>query len=277
MEKVSDYLQYGVYFFVLLAAFEFLYVNTKKKHSRDKAETLANLKIFLVNQLIKPLVTSGFFLSVLMPVSQWSLVKIPVNPWTLTLTLVVADFAYYWTHRISHQVRLFWTYHSVHHSSSEYNLSTAFRIPWIGLIGDTMFYVPLVLLGFNPMLLLISKSIVLLAQAWIHTESIGNLGWFDRVFNSPSNHRVHHGSNGIYLDKNHGGILMIWDKIFGTYQEELTSEPVIYGLTKPMNSYNPWTINFHETLTMLKQIKNARSIKEGLGYVLKGPGWSPST
>lgn len=275
MEKVPAYLQHALYVVALLAVAEFFYVTLTHRRPRDKRETLANLSIWLLNQGIKPLLVGGFFLSVLVPASRWAPVTLPVNGWTFALTLLVADFVYYWNHRISHQVRLFWTYHSVHHSSPEYNFSTAIRLPWIGLIGDTVFYVPLVLLGFNPFLMMVAKSIVLLAQVWIHTESIGKLGWFDRIFNSPSNHRVHHGSNTTYLDKNHGGILIIWDRLFGTYQEELSSEPVIYGLTKPIGSYNPWTINFHETMLMLKQVKGARSAKEALGYVFKGPGWSP--
>lgn len=277
MEKVSAYLQYTPYVVFLVALIEYLYVLTTKKPRRDKRETYANFKVWFINLLVKPFVIGGLFLGVLVPLSKLAPFTLPINVWTFLLTLVAADFVYYWNHRISHQVRLFWTYHSVHHSSPEFNLSTAIRLPWIGLVGDTLFYIPLVLMGFSPLLLSITKTLVLVAQDWIHTESIGKLGWFDKVFNSPSNHRVHHGSNPIYLDKNHGGILIIWDRLFGTYQEELATEPVIYGLTKPIDSYNPWIINFHETLAMIKQMRQAKSVKEALGYVFKGPGWTPST
>jgi sterol desaturase/sphingolipid hydroxylase (fatty acid hydroxylase superfamily) len=277
MEKVSAYLQYTPYVVFLVALIEFLFVLATKNRRRDKLETYANFKVWFINLLLKPFFIGGIFFGVLVPLSKLAVFTLPINGWTFLLTLVAADFIYYWNHRISHQVRLFWTYHSVHHSSPEFNLSTAIRLPWIGLVGDTFFYVPLVLMGFNPLLLSITKTLVLIAQDWIHTESIGKLGWFDKIFNSPSNHRVHHGSNPIYLDKNHGGILIIWDRLFGTYQEELATEPVIYGLTKPINSYNPWVINFHETLAMFKQMKQAKSVKEALGYVLKGPGWTPST
>lgn len=277
MEKVSAYLQYTPYVVFLVALIEFLYVLATKNRRRDKHETYANFKVWFINLLVKPFVVGGIFLGVLVPLSKLAPFTLPINGWTFLLTLVTADFIYYWNHRISHQVRLFWTYHSVHHSSPEFNLSTAIRLPWIGLVGDTLFYIPLVLMGFSPLLLSITKTLVLIAQDWIHTESIGKLGWFDKVFNSPSNHRVHHGSNPIYLDKNHGGILIIWDRLFGTYQEELATDPVIYGLTKPINSYNPWVINFHETVAMLKQMRQAKSVKEALGYVFKGPGWTPST
>jgi sterol desaturase/sphingolipid hydroxylase (fatty acid hydroxylase superfamily) len=189
--------------------------------------------------------------------------------------MVVADFIYYWTHRASHRIRLLWAYHSVHHSSKEYNLSTAVRLPWFGIIGDVMFYVPAVLLGFDPVLLAIGKAFVLLYQYWIHTESIGKLGWFDRVLNSPSNHRVHHGSNPIYLDRNHAGVLMIWDRMFGTYQEELAAEPVVYGLTKPLNSYNPLVINVHEPLALLRDVRRAGSFGNALKVLFKGPEWAP--
>jgi sterol desaturase/sphingolipid hydroxylase (fatty acid hydroxylase superfamily) len=277
MEKVSAYLQYTPYVVFLVALVEFLYVLATKNRRRDKHETYANFKVWFINLLVKPFVIGGIFLGVLVPLSKVAPLTLPVNGWTFLLTLVAADFVYYSNHRISHRVRLFWTYHSVHHSSPEFNLSTAIRLPWIGLVGDTLFYIPLVLMGFSPLLLAIAKTLVLVAQDWIHTESIGKLGWFDKVFNSPSNHRVHHGSNPIYLDKNHGGILIIWDRLFGTYQEELATEPVIYGLTKPINSYNPWVINFHETLAMFKQMRQARSLKEAFGYAFKGPGWTPST
>ena len=143
------------------------------------------------------------------------------------------------------------------------------------MIGDTLFFIPLVLLGFNPTLLLIAKTLVLVSQYWIHVESVGKLGWFDRWFNSPSNHRVHHASNGCYLDKNHGGILMIWDRLFGTYQEELSSVPVRFGLTKPLNSYNPFVINFKESWLLIRDMLQADTLKDACNYAIKGPGWKP--
>ena len=274
MEKLSAYLVYIPYAVMLVALSEFAYVLLRRKE-RDKKETAANFSIWAIGQVLKPLLTGGFFLGILLPFSNWAPYSLPINGWTAALTLLAADFIYYWNHRTSHDVRLFWTYHSVHHSSHEFNLSTAIRLPWIGLFGDTLFYIPAVLLGFNPILLLLGKTIVLVAQDWIHSDHIGKLGWFDKYFNSPSNHRVHHGRNTLYLDKNHGGILMIWDRLFGTYQAELDAEPVIYGLTKPINSYNPWVINFHETGFLLKQMREAKSLNEALQYAFRGPGWIP--
>ena len=275
MEKLSAYIVYIPYAVILVALSEFAYVLLRQK-DRDKKETAANFSIWAIGQVLKPLLTGGFFLGFLIPISKWSPYSLPINGWTAALTLLTADFIYYWNHRASHDVRLFWTYHSVHHSSHEFNLSTAIRLPWIGLFGDTLFYIPAVLLGFNPILLLLSKTIVLVAQEWIHSEQIGKLGWFDKYFNSPSNHRVHHGRNIVYLDKNHGGILMIWDHLFGTYQAEIDAEPVLYGLTKPIDSYNPWVINFHETASLFKQMREAGSLHEALQYAFRGPGWMPA-
>lgn len=275
MEKVASFLRLAPYVVIVLSLGEFALVQLTTRGERDPRESLANFAVWLINRPLYELATGGLFLGVLIPISKLTPLKLPVTGWTVVLTMLVADFIYYWTHRLSHEIRLLWAYHSVHHSSKEYNLSTAVRLPWFGTIGDVMFYIPAVLLGFSPVLLVIGKIIVLLYQYWIHTQSIGKLGWFDRFFNSPSNHRVHHGSNAVYLDRNHAGILMIWDRIFGTYQEELATEPVVYGLTKPLNSYNPLIINLYEPLALIRDVRRAASIGEAMKFVFKGPGWAP--
>jgi sterol desaturase/sphingolipid hydroxylase (fatty acid hydroxylase superfamily) len=243
------------------------------KKSRDKKETYANFGIWLVNRPLRAFVTGSVFLAILSLIKPFAFFSIPVNWMTAGLTLLVADFIYYWNHRLSHQIRLLWAYHSVHHSSGEFNLSTAIRLPWLGNAADALFYIPAVLLGFNPLMLAISKAIVLLYQYWIHTESVGKLRVFDAVFNSPSNHRVHHGSNQQYLDKNHGGILIIWDKLFNTYQPEV--EPVIYGLTTPLTTRNPFTINFIEPLNIASDVLSAPGIRNKLMFAFGPPGWKP--
>jgi hypothetical protein len=201
--------------------------------------------------------------------------RIPITLQSTLLALLVVDFIYYWKHRTAHQVRLLWAFHSIHHSSKEYNLSTALRLPWFGEALDTLFYVPAVLIGFNPMVLFLGKIIVLLYQYGIHTESVGKLGRLDLVLNTPSNHRVHHGSNAIYLDKNHAGILMVWDHLFGTYQAEREDVPIVYGLVKPLRSYNPFSINFAEFRNMIKEAIRAESPGEAIGFLLYRPGWVP--
>ncbi len=275
MQSIQSFLEYTPYLVMSIALVEFLVTVAHGRKHRDRKETMANFSIWAVNRPLHWLLTGSIFLTVLTPIANWTPLKLPINWWTALLTLGVADLLYYWNHRLSHQIRFFWTYHSVHHSSKEFNLSTALRLPWVGILGDLMFYVPLVLLGMNPALLVISKSLVLLYQYWIHVESVGQLGWFDLYFNSPSNHRVHHGANDCYLDKNHGGILMIWDRIFGTYQGEMASEPVRFGLTKPLKSYNPFVINFHETFQLIRDMWSARSVGEAIKFAVKGPAWHP--
>ena len=256
-----------------LSLLEFIIVLLAGKKSRDKKESYANFGVWLVNRPLRAFVTGSVFLSILSLIKPFAFFMIPLNWMTAGLTLFVADFIYYWNHRLSHQIRLLWAYHSVHHSSGEFNLSTAIRLPWIGSAVDALFYIPAVLLGFNPLMLAISKAIVLLYQYWIHTESVGKLGAFDAVFNSPSNHRVHHGSNNLYLDKNHGGILIIWDRLFNTYQAE--NEPVISGLTTPLTTRNPFIINFIEPLNIASDVLRASGIRDKFMFAFGPPGWKP--
>jgi len=178
---------------------------------------------------------------------QFRLFDIPVVWWSWILLLFAEDFCYYWFHRLHHEVRTLWAAHVNHHSSTHYNLTTALRQSWTTPFTGFLFWAPLPLLGFPIEMILIQKSISLLYQYWLHTELIGKLGWFEVIFNTPSHHRVHHGRNPIYLDRNHAGIFIIWDKIFGTFEPE--TEPVDYGLTKNIHTYNPVRIAFHRLQT----------------------------
>ena len=189
------------------------------------------------------------------------------------IALVGWDHAYYWHHRFEHEVRLLWACHVNHHSSEKYNLSTALRQPWTPWLSLVM-YPPLALFGVPPWLVLVSGGINLIYQFWVHTEAIGKLPRiYELVFNTPSHHRVHHGSNEAYLDKNYAGILIVWDRLYGTFEKE--RERVVYGLTKNIHSYNPLVIAFHEYVAIAKDVARARSLREVLGYVLGHPGWSP--
>jgi sterol desaturase/sphingolipid hydroxylase (fatty acid hydroxylase superfamily) len=203
---------------------------------------------------------------------QFRLFDIPVVWWSWLLLLFAEDFCYYWFHRLSHEVRFLWAAHVNHHSSTHYNLTTALRQSWTTPFTGFIFWAPLPLLGFPVEMILIQKSISLLYQYWLHTELIGNLDWFETVFNTPSHHRVHHGRNPIYLDRNHAGIFIIWDKLFGTFEPE--GEPVDYGLTKNIHTYNPVRIAFHEWAAMLGDAWNARTWRGRLGYLVMPPGWT---
>ncbi|WP_037605889.1 sterol desaturase family protein [Streptacidiphilus rugosus] len=193
---------------------------------------------------------------------------------TVPLMLLGQDFCYYWSHRSNHRVRLLWAQHVVHHSSRHYNLSTALRQPWTDL-SFGVFYLPLVLLGVSPAAVAFCSSVSLVYQFWIHTERIGRLGRpIEWVFNTPSHHRVHHASQGGYLDRNFGGILIVWDRLFRSFTPE-TGRPV-YGLTKNISTYNPLRVATHEYASIGRDLVAARGWRDRLGYLFRGPGWLPA-
>jgi sterol desaturase/sphingolipid hydroxylase (fatty acid hydroxylase superfamily) len=190
-----------------------------------------------------------------------------------TVAILGWDFLYYWYHRAGHEVRLLWASHVNHHSSRRYNLSTALRQTWTPFAG-MLFYAPLALAGVRPAMIVTAGAINLLYQYWIHTEAIDRLGAMERVFNTPSHHRVHHGVNPQYLDRNYGGILIVWDRLFGSFEPE--RERPIYGLTKNIETFNPLRIAFHEYAAIARDVLRARDWRERLGYVLRYPGWRPA-
>lgn len=197
----------------------------------------------------------------------------PDNPLTWVLLFFADDFSYYWFHRCSHESRFFWASHVVHHSSTHYNLSTALRQTWVPMTYFP-FWLWMPAVGFEPWMVLLAQAWSLIYQFWIHTERIHRLPKpFEEVLNTPSHHRVHHGSNDVYLDKNYGGILIIWDKLFGTYTPE--GERVHYGLTKNIHTFNPVRAAFHEYVAMWHDMKRARGARTKLGVLFHGPGWVP--
>lgn len=199
------------------------------------------------------------------------------SPWAIALCLCLDDFRYYWQHRLGHELRWVWAAHITHHSSQRYNLSTALRQSWTtGLTGIALLSAPLILLGFHPKLVLFCGSINLLYQFWIHTEAVDKMPrWFEYVFNTPSHHRVHHGKNVRYLDTNYGGIFILWDRIFGTFVPEDPKEPVQYGLTTDLESFNPFVAATHEWLGIAKDFAMPKlSLGQRIRYVVKRPGWS---
>ncbi len=200
-----------------------------------------------------------------------------VAPWAIEtswltglLCVVLADFTYYWEHRISHQVRALWAlYHSVHHSAPIFDQSTAYRVSFVDFFFAPLFYLPLVLIGFDPLLVLLSYGFVLAYQTWLHTETIGRLGWLDKVLNTPSNHRVHHAAQNGYLDRNYGGILILWDRLFGTYQPE--QDTPVYGLTDPLNSINPLKVHFCEAVRLITDLRRTAGPRAWLRMALGPP------
>jgi sterol desaturase/sphingolipid hydroxylase (fatty acid hydroxylase superfamily) len=194
------------------------------------------------------------------------------GPLAVAAAVLGWDFIYYWNHRFMHESRYMWAIHVVHHSSERYNLSTALRQPVADAFGTFVPYSLLCLLGFRPELVASARGVNLLYQYWIHTDAIRRLGPFESVLNTPSHHRVHHGSNPQYLDRNHGSILIVWDKLFGTFEPE--GDTVVYGLTKNIDTFDPVRIATHEHADMLRDVAASTTWRERLSFVLRGPGWA---
>jgi sterol desaturase/sphingolipid hydroxylase (fatty acid hydroxylase superfamily) len=195
----------------------------------------------------------------------------------ILLLFVGQEFCYYWYHRIAHTVRFFWANHAVHHSPNQLTLSSAYRLGWLTkLMGSGVFFTPLSWLGVRPEVVLAVVSINLLYQFWLHATWIPKLGWLEYVFNTPSSHRVHHASNERYLDANFGGVLIVFDRLFGTYVPEQADEPCRYGLTTPTTSHNPIVVELEHWASLAKDMIHARSLSDAIGFLLRPPGWLPT-
>jgi sterol desaturase/sphingolipid hydroxylase (fatty acid hydroxylase superfamily) len=197
--------------------------------------------------------------------------------WVYWLALfIVEDIAYYTLHYVDHHCRLFWAVHVTHHSSEEFNLSTGFRSSVFQPLYRTVYFAPIALLGFEPLDILLMYAATQIYGSMIHTETIGKLGWLEYVLVTPSHHRVHHGSNSRYIDKNMGMCLIIWDKLFGTFEPEAAEDPPRYGLTRPIPDRGPINIVFHEWKDIIKDIRSSPlPWWQRLGYLFRGPGWKP--
>ncbi len=237
----------------------------------DRRDTRASLAMGIGNVVINLFwkgVVYAYF-SALYALAPW---KLGFGAWAWVAAVIADDFCYYWFHRLSHEVRFLWAAHVSHHSSREYNLSTALRQSWTTPITTLWFWTPMPLLGFDPAMILVVQSVSLLYQFWIHTEAIENLGFLEGFLNTPSHHRVHHAKNARYLDRNHGGFFIVWDRWFGTFERE-TEKPE-YGLTKDIDSYRVLDIALHEWRSLLRDVRRAESWSDAMGYILMPPGWS---
>ncbi|PRY89652.1 sterol desaturase family protein [Mongoliibacter ruber] len=253
---------------IALVAFEWYLSYRQKKDFYDGKDTVAALVIGLINvgmsAAIK-VITFGIILFFynLVP---WT---IPMTWWAFIICLFWLDFWRYWAHRIAHENRFWWATHVTHHNSEKYNWSVSFRLSWTQHI-KIIFFIPVALAGFHPVVFFIVHQLAVLYQFWIHTEYITKLPRpIEYFFTTPSHHRVHHATNEKYLDKNYGSTFIIWDRIFGTFQPE--EEKPNYGLTTQVNSYNPITLNFHEWSDIVRDVKNSRSLKEAYAMVFTRP------
>ncbi len=237
-------------------------------------DAVNSLSLGIVSQIsgvFTTLLTIGIYTALFSHVALW---KLPENDWKVWLFAVLAyDFLYYWNHRLGHICGVFWAAHVVHHQSEDYNLTTALRQPSTGVLLSWLFYVPLAVVGVPPLVFAIVGLIDLLYQFWIHTELVGKLGWYDRVFASPSNHRVHHAVNRKYLDKNYGGILIVWDRLFGTFVEE--DEAPVYGTRPRLASWDPVWANFEIYWELARRSYLTRDWRDKIRVWLSPPGWRP--
>ncbi|WP_346841466.1 sterol desaturase family protein [Metapseudomonas otitidis] len=199
----------------------------------------------------------------------------PASPWTWVAAFVFYDFCYYWNHRLGHERNVLWAAHSVHHQSEEYNLSTALRQTSTGFIFGWIFYLPMALAGIPPLVFLTVAAMNLLYQFWVHTRHVPKLGPLEWVFITPSNHRVHHAQNPVYMDRNYGGVFILWDRLFGTFQEELDEEPVVFGVTTPLASWNPLWANLQFYAQLWQDAVRARSWWDRLRIWFMRTGWRP--
>ena len=261
-----------IYF--LLIGFEFIVLRLKKHKSYRLKDAMTNINCGVVSQITGAFLLVTLFSAYTLIEEKFGFFNIPIVWWAFPLAFVFFDFMYYWAHRLSHEINLFWGGHSVHHQSEEYNLSVALRQSSTQILWTFLFYLPLALAGIDPIVFITSQGLNLVYQFWIHTESIKKMPrWFEFIFNTPSHHRVHHARNPKYIDKNHAGTLIIWDRLFKTFEKE--DELPHYGITKPLKSWNPVWANFAHYSAILSDLKRVPSVKDKVRLLFKKPGWKP--
>jgi sterol desaturase/sphingolipid hydroxylase (fatty acid hydroxylase superfamily) len=289
MEWIGNIGLYAIPAFLVLLGIEFLGDYLERRRDRrtggatessrrvgfSARDTFASLSVYGLGRFAN-LVEDFIQLPIVLLAAMLAPISLSASDWWVwVLAIIGADLGYYAQHRMQHRVRLFWAAHSVHHSSQHFNMSTAVRLPWLipGRFLTSVVYIPLAVVGVPVWVIFLSQAIILLFQYPLHTERIGKLHpAIEFVFNTPSHHRVHHGSNNPYLDKNYGGILIIWDRLFNSYADEV--EQVRYGLTHNIDTYNPIKVNFHEFALMVGDVWRATSWRARAGHLLRPPGWT---
>src|SRR3954469_17333660 len=276
---VSNLVLYSIPAFVALLLLELAWSRrAQREGKRDirgyyTKDTLASLSMGIINVVIAG---AAKFLSIpffaILYEHRFVDVVEATGGWAWLILLVAEDHCYYWFHRMHHEVRLLWACHVNHHSSQYYNLSTALRQAVLTPVSGPIFWAPLPLIGFPPWMVLTAQAWSLFYQFWLHTEAVDRLGALEWFMNTPSHHRVHHGKNVPYLDKNHGGVFITWDRLFGSFAAE--AEHVVYGLTKDIQTFPPLRITFHEFAAIGRDVVRTPGLGAKLGYLLAPPGWS---
>ena len=268
-----DYIALAIPLFFLLMAIELgwsAWTGCKVYRFND---FVANLGCGIGSQVVGAFTKTVIFAAYLWTYDHWRLITLENTALTWVVAFLLVDMLYYWFHRLSHEVNFLWAAHIVHHQSEEYNLSVALRQSWWQGLFSWWFYLPLALMGIHPLMIVTVGAFNTLYQFWIHTKAIDRLGPLEWVFNTPSHHRVHHGSDPKYIDRNHAGTLIIWDKIFGTFQRE--EEEPTYGITTPLRSWDPLQANFHYWGDLFRWAKRSPRWRDKLQVFLRPPGWLP--
>ena len=272
-----NYILYAIPFFFLLIALELLADRWRGISTYRLSDSINSLSAGVLSQA-SGLLTKGLgLIGYLLIWENIALFQFDLeSPWVWVLAFVLYDLCYYWNHRIGHERNVFWASHVVHHQSEDYNLTTALRQTSSGFLLGWIFYLPMALIGIPPVVLVTVGALNLLYQFWVHTRHIPKLGWFEWFFITPSNHRVHHGQNPRYMDRNYGGVFIVWDRLFGTFQEELDEEPVIYGVTTPLASWNPLWANLHFYVQLWRDAVHSASWWDKLRIWFMPTGWRPA-
>ena len=270
-----DYISLAVPVFFVLIALE-VWVSRRRGHAYYRLNDSVNdLATGIVQQVLTLVLAAVIVAGYLYLHANHRVLDLSAaDPVVWVACFVGVDFAYYWFHRLSHEINFLWAAHVVHHQSEEYNLTVALRQSALQPLFSIVFYWPLALLGFPPLVFLACSSFNTLYQFWIHTREIGTLGPLEHVLMTPSHHRVHHGRNPIYIDRNHGGTFIVWDKLFGTFEPE--SEDVAYGVTKPLASWNPLWANVDYWADLVRAARSTRRWRDKLRVFLERPGWMPA-
>lgn len=270
---MRDYIVLAIPLFFLLIAIEVAWARWQERDYYRINDSVNDLSCGIVSQLLEVFAKTALFAGYLFLYERARLLEIPGSAWAWAACFVGVDFFYYWFHRVSHERNALWAAHIVHHSSEEYNLAVALRQGALQGAFSWVFYLPLALLGFPPVMFLACASFNTLYQFWIHTRTIGRLGPFEWVMNTPSHHRVHHACNPKYIDRNYGGVFIVWDRMFGSFMAE--DEEPAFGITKPLRSWNPLWANLHYWAEMLGLARRSARWRDRLRVFVKPPGWRP--
>jgi sterol desaturase/sphingolipid hydroxylase (fatty acid hydroxylase superfamily) len=273
-----DYVPYAVPFFLAAILVELIYGVLKKNNTYRLNDAISSLFMGSLRTANKLIIIGlgGYVFSTIE--THYALWRMDTNSWmTWIFAFVAYDLCYYWFHRISHERQIFWASHVAHHQSEDYNLSTALRQTGTGAFITWVFYIPLFFIGVPALVMVSVASINLIYQFWVHSEHIPKLGWYEKFFVTASNHRVHHAQNESYIDKNYGGVFIIWDRMFGTYKEEDDNEACIYGIRGTLNTFNPIWANLHIYFKIIKDIWNTKKWSEKLLIPFARTGWNPES